>query len=171
MKKRVNIFRKVVLVACILFLAGAFFTITIGQELPYEFKSQGLSNNFYDTIFGGIPISILCTLFYTVRAHSSYLMNIMVVLCTLLATYLSFVIIMGVMFSVGFAVWDEAPYRYRQIQTNTIVHKQRMELGVFGSGGYRYVIQEPYLHFWNKVTEVDSSYVMTPGWIKELSSR
>ena len=62
-----QVIKKTIFWAAIVFIGLTIFTLTIGQILPYEFADYKLQHKYYDTIIQGLPIAVLLTLFGTLK--------------------------------------------------------------------------------------------------------
>ena len=117
MKKEIKavkkLIRKILFWIAISFIALTVFSLTIGQILPYEFADNKIMHGYYDTIMQGLPIAILLTLVETVRKRNSKTKNLIFIVTTILTSVLSFVIMVSLMFQIGFGAWTTMTTIYR----------------------------------------------------------
>jgi hypothetical protein len=86
----------------LVFIFISIWSITIGQALPYEFQNTQLHNTFYYFVFTGTPIAILLTLLGTVKKEHDAISKVLTVVLTLGLSLLSFLYLLGNLFSIGF---------------------------------------------------------------------
>ena len=150
----------------ITFILVTFYALTFGQSSTYEFADWQVSERFYDTIMPGLPIAILLTLTGTIKQANDDSKNATIILATMIGSGISFFVMVSMLFSVGFVTItnDSVLYRHKADPTTTIV-AQTIGYGALGEDGHRVVKLEPFLHFWNKRTIVDTSKINKADWI------
>jgi hypothetical protein len=148
------------------FIAVTCYALTFGQSSTYEFADWEVSDRFYNTIMPGLPIAILLTLTGTVKQANDSTKNATIIIATMLAAGISFFVMVSMLFSVGFVriTNDTVLYRHKASPTTTIV-SQTIGYGALGGDGHRVVKLEPFLHFWNKRTRMDTAKINKAEWI------
>ena len=140
------------------------YSLTIGQIVPYEFANPKLSQNYYDAIMQGFPISILLTLFGTIKKENTKTRNLVFVSMTIFSSILSFALIMNFLFTIGFGSWTTFTTIYRHKTENIVIEEQRYDIGALGYGRHRIVELKPILKFWVLRTEVDTAKINKNEW-------
>jgi hypothetical protein len=159
------ILRKSIFWLTLIFIAITLFSLTVGQSLNYEFANNDLSSNFYNIIMPGLPIAILLTLFGTIKMKNQKSTNISIIILTILASVISFFIMVNMMFSVGFLVIENEAVLFRKKDnSNIIIAKQSIGQGALGEDGHRIVQLQPFLKFWNRVTIIDTTSIDKGRW-------
>lgn len=161
MKNTINltIFR-----VAILFIVMTIFSLTLGQILPFEFADYRIKHSFYDIIMLGLPIAVLLSLFGTIRKENSKTKNWTFVGLTVLASILSFFLILFLIFTIGFGAWLTETILYRHKTENKEIKEQLFDVGAFGYGGKRIVETKPFLKYWISVTNIDTTSVDKDQW-------
>lgn len=165
-RKTIRVLMKTVFYSSLFFLGVAAFSLTIGQAIPVEFKSWNLMQEYYNIIFGGTPVAVLLTLSGTIRKSHMAGVNIGIVVLTATAAILSFVILVHLMFTIGFGAWETTSVLFRHKKNAHItISEQRHDMGVFGYGGSRTVRLKPFLAFWQAVSRVDTASLDKTEWL------
>ena len=102
---KLNFIYKTIFWLTIIFIVSTILVLTIGQSLPTEFKDNKIKNNFYNFIFTALPLSLLLTLFGTIKKKNSIGKNWAIGILTILSAGVTLFILVGIMFSVGFGGW------------------------------------------------------------------
>lgn len=160
-----NIFRKLIFWGAIIFLSIAIYSLTIAQNVPIEFADWRVMHNYYNIVFGGVPMAILLTLFGTIKKRGSILGNVVICFITVFMVFLSYMILIGMMFSIGFGAWINESILYQKTTDQTItINEQIFDVGALGYGGKRIVKLEPFMRYWNTITLVDTSSIDKSKW-------
>lgn len=156
--------RKIIFYTAIIFIALTAFSLTIGQILPYEFADSKLMHSFYDTIMQGFPIAILLTLFGTIKKKNSRTTNWFFAGLTILTSILSFVLMVSLIFKIGFGAWTTVSTLYRHKTENKEIKEQWFDVGALGYGGQRIVEMKPFLKYWVLPTPIDTLTINKNEW-------
>jgi hypothetical protein len=158
--------RLVLFWSSIVFLIVGFYSITIAPGIDIEFTDWRMMHDYYEIIFGGIPIAILMTLTVTLKRSRRAMENFCIVLSTLFMTVLIVMSLVSQMFSIGFSVWENTSTLYVSKSNPEVkINVQRFDAGVLGSGGTRIVKLKPVLKYWNRVTVIDTATINPEEWI------
>ena len=161
----VKIIFRVIFWSSLLFLAIFLWTITIGQIINYEFRDYKIAGDFYNIIFGGIPIAILLTLFGTLKKHHGKTRRILTIFATVGLTALTFMFLLNNLFTIGFGVWTTFNIAYEhKADFERQIREQRYDVGAFGYGGDRVVEVKPFAKLFWKVTPVDTTKIDKTKW-------
>jgi hypothetical protein len=166
MTTTLNIILKTVFGLIILFVVVTIYALTFGQNSTYEFADWKLSREFYDHIMQGLPIAVLLTLTGTIKRTNDKSKNITIIVATIIGSIVSFIIMVSMVFSVGFLTItnDTLLYKHKNNPTTTIM-TQTIGQGAFGADGHRIVKLEPFLNFWNKISIIDTTTIDKSEWI------
>ena len=150
--------------SAITFIALTIFSLTIGQQVSYEFADDNLSRSFYNITMQGFPIAILLTLFGTLKKESTKIRNWTFIGATILTSILSFILMLSLIFKVGFGRWTTFAILYRHKTENKVIKDQRYDIGALGYGRERIVEIKPFLKYWISATEVDTTKIDKNQW-------
>jgi hypothetical protein len=156
--------RKIIFWTAFVFICLTIFSLTIGQILPYEFADYRLKHKFYDVIMQGLPISILLTLFGTIKRNKTKTQNFILFGLTVLTSILSFFIIISLIFRIGFGAWITVTTIYRHKTKKIEIKEQWFDVGALGYGGQRIVEIKPFLYFWISPTPIDTLTIDKNEW-------
>jgi len=159
-----KVIKKTIFLTAIFFIGLTIFALTVGQNLPYEFADYKIMNNFYVTIWQGLPIAILLTLFGTFKRKKTRVQNLTFLGVTVLISIMSFFIVVSLMFSIGFGAWTTVSTLYRHKTEDKVIKEQLFEEGAFGYGGKRIVEIKPVLKYWILPTKIDTSKINKNEW-------
>ena len=161
-----NIIYRIIFWLTIIFIVSTIFVLTIGQSLPIEFKDNKIKNDYYNFIFNALPFSLLLTLFGTIKKKNEIGKNWAIGVLTVLSAGLSFFVLVGIMFSVGFSAWESEVILYRnQTDKNIIINQQIFDVGALGYGGHRTAQLTPFLKYFYIVRQVDTTKIDKTQWI------
>jgi len=160
----ISIIKKTILWTAIVFIVLTFFSLTIGQILPYEFADNKVMHNFYDTIMQGLPVAILLTLFGTIKLENSKAKNWTFLGVTVLTSIISFVLMVSLIFKIGFGAWTTVTTIYRHKTEDKVIKEQLFDVGALGYGGQRIVEIKPFLKFWISPTPIDTLTINKNEW-------
>lgn len=156
---------KIIFWTAIAFICLTIFSLTIGQLLLFEFADYRVMHKYYDTVMQGLPIAILLTLFGTIKLKNTKSKKWTIVGLTILTSILSFVIVVSLMFRIGFGAWSTVTTIYRHKTENKVIKEQWFDVGALGYGGQRIVEIEPFLKFWILPTKIDTTAIDKNEWI------
>ncbi len=156
--------KKTIFWTAIAFIVLTFFSLTIGQILPYEFADYKMMHNFYDTIMQGLPVAILLTLFGTIKRENSKAKNWTFFGVTVLTSIISFVIMVSLIFKIGFGAWTTVTTIYRHKTEDKVIKEQLFDVGALGYGGQRIVEIKPILKYWVLPTTIDTLKINKNEW-------
>ncbi len=156
--------QKILFWIAISFIALTVFSLTIGQILPYEFANNKIMHGYYDTIMQGLPIAILLTLVETVGKRNSKKKNLIFAIGTIFTSILSFIIMINLMFQIGFGAWTTVTTIYRNNKENKEIKEQIYDSGALGYKGKRIVEIKPFLKYWILPTATDTSAIDKTEW-------
>lgn len=156
--------KKTIFWTAILFCMLSFFCLTVGQKLPYEFADNKVMHNFYNTIMQGLPIAILLTLFGTIKRENTKTKNWTFVGATVLTSIILFMIIVSLIFKIGFGAWTTVTTLYRHKTNDKVIEEQIFDVGAFGFGGRRIVEIKPILKYWILPTTIDTLKINKNEW-------
>lgn len=156
--------KKTIFWTAIAFILLTFFSLTIGQILPYEFADYKVMHNFYDTIMQGLPIAILLTLFGTIKRENRKAKNWTFFGLTVLTSIISFVLMASLIFQLGFGAWTTVTTIYKHKTKNIEIKEQWFDVGALGYGGKRIVEIKPFLYFWISPTPIDTLTINKTEW-------
>lgn len=159
-----QVVRKSIFLFAILFIGVTVFSLSVGQILPYEFAESKMMHTFYDVIMQGLPIAILLTLFRTFKKRNTKFKNWAILILTVLASVISFFIMVSLLFRIGFGSWTTLSILYKNNNDNRVVKEQIFDVGALGYGGRRIVEIKPVLKFWVLPTEVDTTSLDKTKW-------
>ena len=148
----------------ITFIVITVFTLTIGQKVSYEFADFRIWRSFYNIIMQGFPIAILLTLFGTLKKENTKTRNWTYIGITILTSILSFILMISLIFNIGFGTWTTFAILYRNKTENKVIKHQRYDIGALGYGRERIVEMKPFLKYWVLVTEVDTTKIDKKQW-------
>lgn len=164
MKSILSIIGKIIYWMAICFICISIYTLTIAQDLGYEFTDWQLSRIIYDYVMQGLPFAILLTLTGTLKRTNKN--NKIIIALTISASICSFLIIASLVFTIGFLTITNDEMLFKQkSSTNITIMTQTIGQGALGEDGHRIVKLEPFLYFWNKVTIIDTSKINKTEWI------
>lgn len=112
----------------------------------------------------GFPIAIFLTLVETVKKRNSKKKNLIFVIGTVFASILSFIIMISLMFQIGFGAWTTVTTIYRNKTENKEIKKQIYDSGALGYKGNRIVEIKPFLKYWILPTAIDTSSIDKTEW-------
>ncbi|MEO8254578.1 MAG: hypothetical protein ABI554_09350 [Flavobacterium sp.] len=92
-------------------------------------------HKFYDVIMQGLPIAILLTFFGTLKRSNSKSKNWTFIGLTILTSILSFVIMVNLIFRIGFGAWTTVTTIYKHKTDNREIKEQLFDVGALGYGG------------------------------------
>lgn len=124
----ISTIKKTIFWTAIAFILLTFFSLTIGQILPYEFADYKVMHNFYDTIMQGLPIAILLTLFGTIKRENTKAKNWTFLGVTVLTSIISFFIMVSLIFKIGFGAWTTVTTIYRHKTEDKVIKEQLLDL-------------------------------------------
>ena len=156
--------KKVIFWTAIAFIGLTVFSLTIGQLLPFEFADNKVMHNFYDAIMQGLPVAILLTLFGTIKRDNSKAKNWTFFGLTVLTSIISFVLMVSLIFQLGFGAWTTVTTIYRHKIKNIEIKEQWFDVGALGYGGKRIVEIKPFLYFWILPTPIDTLTINKTEW-------
>lgn len=156
--------KKTIFWTAIAFMVLTFFSLTIGQILPYEFADYKMMHNFYDTIIQGLPVAILLTLFGTIKRENTKAKNWTFLGVTVLTSIISFVIMVSLIFKIGFGAWTTVTTIYRHKTEDKVIKEQLFDVGALGYGGQRIVEIKPILKYWVLPTTIDTLKINKNEW-------
>ena len=156
--------KKIIFWCSIGFIGLTFFSLTIGQILPFEFANYKIQNHFYDTIIFGLPFAVLLTLFGTLKKSNTKKKNWLFTILTILLSFFCFVSQLFLVFSFGFGAWTTESTIYRHKNENREIKYQLYDIGAFGYGGKRIVETKPILKFWILPTVIDTAQIDKSEW-------
>jgi amino acid transporter len=156
--------KSLIFCSAITFIVLTIFSLTIGQKVSYEFADYKLSQSFYNIIMQGFPIAILLTLFGTLKKENTKTRNWTFIGATVLTSILCFVLIVNLIFSIGFGTWITFETVYRHKTENKVIKDQVYDIGAFGYGRHRIVEIKPILKYWVLPTEVDTTKIDKSQW-------
>lgn len=159
-----QVIKKTIFLTALVFIGLTIFALTVGQILPYEFADYKIMHKFYDTIMQGLPIAILLTLFGTIKLQNTKAKNWTVLGATVLTSIISFVIMVSLIFRIGFGAWTTVTTIYRHKTEDKVIKEQLFDIGALGYGGTRIVEIKPILHFWILPTAIDTSTINKSEW-------
>ena len=129
-------------------------------------------HDYYDFIMQGIPIAFMLTLSGTLKPNKKNAERFLIVCVTMLTSAMSFFLVGALSFQVGFGAWVDVAILYEHKNNRNVTIKEQVyDVGALGYGGMRTVKLTPFLKFWYKVTEVDSTKINRHEWVpvnKEL---
>ena len=145
----------------------SIFTLTIGQKIPIEFKNNSTQSDFYSFIYFGFPISIILTLFGTIKNQNTKLKNWIIGLSTILISTITFYVLVTFLFSIAFYAWTNAMILYRNKKDkNVTITEQIYDMGAFGYGKRRVTELKPFLKYFEIVKIIDTTKIDKKDWIK-----
>jgi hypothetical protein len=156
--------KKTIFWTAIAFILLIIFSLTIGQVLPYEFADYKVIHKFYDTIMQGLPVAILLTLLGTIKRENTKNRNWTFLVFTVLASIVSFGIMISLIFKIGFGAWTTVTIIYRHKTEDKVVIEQLFDLGALGYGGKRIVEIKPILKYWILPTTIDTLTINKNEW-------
>ena len=112
----------------------------------------------------GFPIAILLTLFGTLKKENTKTRNWTYIGITILTSILSFILMISLIFNIGFGTWTTFAILYRNKTENKVIKHQRYDIGALGYGRERIVEMKPFLKYWVLVTEVDTTKIDKKQW-------
>lgn len=160
-----QLIKKIIFWTAIAFIVLTIFSLTIGQILPYEFADYKIMHKFYDIIMQGLPITILLTLFGTIKRKKTKTQNLTLLGLTVLTSLLSFFVMVSLIFRIGFGAWTTVTTIYRHKTENKEIKEQQFDVGALGYGGRRIVEIKPILNFWILPTKIDTAKMNKNEWI------
>lgn len=160
-----QLIKKIIFWTAIAFIVLTIFSLTIGQILPYEFADYKIKHKFYDTIMQGLPITILLTLFRTIKPKKTKIQNLTLLGLTILTSILSFFVMVSLIFHIGFGTWMTITTIYRHKTESKEIKDQLFDVGALGYGGQRIVEIKPTLKFWILPTKIDTAKMNKNEWI------
>ena len=140
------------------------FSLTIGQIVPFEFADYKVMHNYYDLIMQGLPIAIMLTLFGTISLKKTRIQNITYIGLTILTSVISFLIMVSLIFKIGFGAWTTVTTIYRHKTENKVIKEQLFDVGALGYGGKRIVQIKPFLRYWILPTIIDTTSIDKTKW-------
>jgi hypothetical protein len=159
------IFTRAIFYSALAFIGISVFSLTIGQAIPVEFKSWHLAQEYYNIVFGGVPVAVLLTLPGTIKRRHPLIVNTSIIILTIAAAVFSFLVMVSLMFHIGFGAWETTSVLYRNKQNPGItIQKQRFDEGAFGTGGSRIVKLRPFLGCWYIVNRADTATLDKTKW-------
>jgi hypothetical protein len=156
--------KKTIFWTAIAFILLTFFSLTIGQIVPYEFADYKVMHNFYDIIMQGLPVAILLTLFGTITRENAKAKNWTFLGLTVLTSIISFVIMVSLIFKIGFGAWTTVTTMYRHKTDDIVIKEQLFDVGALGYGGQRIVEIKPILKYWILPTTIDTLKINKNVW-------
>ena len=156
--------KKIIFWTAIAFIVLTIFSFTIGQMLPYEFADYKVMRSFYDIIMQGLPVAILLTLFGTIKRVNTKVKNGTFIGLTVLTSIISIVIMVSLIFKIGFGAWTTVTTIYRHKTENKEIKEQWFDVGALGFGGQRIVEIKPVLKYWILPTEIDTLKINKNEW-------
>lgn len=148
----------------IVFIGIAVFTLTYAQNMEYEFASDVVQNNFYALIEIGLPISVLCTLFGTIQDSASKDTKLLIVISTIIISFLCIVVQLSLLFEINFGDWNTISILYKHKTEKREILYQQYDIGALGHGADRIVELKPILQFWVLPTPIDTNTIDTKEW-------
>jgi membrane protease YdiL (CAAX protease family) len=155
---------KIIFWIALAFIALTLLSLTIGQELPYEFADYRIQQKFYDIIIQGLPIAVLLTLFGTIKKVNSKTRNWSYIGLTALISFGCLVSQLFLLFSFGFGAWTTVSTIYRHKYENREIKEQLYDIGAFGYGGRRTVEIKPFLNYWIEPKPIDTMKINKNDW-------
>ena len=150
----------------IIFIVSTIFILTIGQSLPIEFRDNKVKNDYYNFIFTFLPFSLLLTLFGTIKKKNPIGKNWVIGILTVMSVALTFFILVGIMFSVGFGGWTNEMILYRnKTNKNISINQQIFDVGALGYGGHRTAELTPFLKYFQIIKQIDTNKIDKTIWI------
>ena len=163
---KLNFIYKTIFWLTIIFIVSTILVLTIGQSLPIEFKDNNIKNNFYNFIFTALPLSLLLTLFGTIKKKNPIGKNWIIGILTILSAGVTFFILVGIMFSVGFGGWTNEKILYRhKTNKNITINQQIFDVGALGYGGHRTAQLTPFLKYLQTIKQIDTNKIDKTYWI------
>ena len=160
-----NIILRTIFLLTIAVIVVTIFTLTVGQWLPIEFRDNKMQRTFYDFVYTTFPLSILLTLSGTIKKKNKRSRNWTIGSVTVLSTVLCYVILVGVMFSIGFGAWtNETILFVKKDNTNISINQQIFDIGALGTGAERTVQLSPFLTYFQKVKIIDTNKIDKAQW-------
>jgi hypothetical protein len=157
--------KKIIFWTSLAFIVLTIFSLTIGQKLPYEFADYKVMHSYYDTIMLGFPISIVLTLFGTIKRKNTKTKNWTFISLTVLSSILAFALMASLIFKIGFGAWTTEMTLYKHKTENDLIKEQLFDIGALGYGGHRIVKIKPILKFWILPEPIDTSKIDKNKWV------
>src|SRR5437667_6672788 len=118
--KIIKIFLRIIFWLAIIFTIISFYSLTKAQNINIEFADWRLMQKYYEIVLEWLPITVLLTLFGTMKRKNSKLKNIVIAISTITISVFSFFIIVSAMFSIGFGAWINSSILYENRKDNHI---------------------------------------------------
>ncbi|MEC4049636.1 hypothetical protein OX284_009370 [Flavobacterium sp. SUN046] len=164
MEQIINIIKKSLFWIAIVFIVITFYSLTIGQKVPYEFANLKFFQIYYDIIMKGFPIAIVMTLFGTIKKGNTKAKNWFIFTTTILTSILSFALMISFIFTIGFGCWSTFSIIYRHKTQDLTIKEQCYDIGALGYGRKRIVEMKPFLKIWVLPKEVDTAKINKKEW-------
>jgi hypothetical protein len=159
-----KIIKTIIFWIAIAFILLTIFSLTIGQKTAYEFADSKIAETFYNIIMQGFPIAIVLTLFGTLNKENTKNRNWAFIGVTILTSILCTVLMIKLIFNIGFGTWTTFATIYKHKTENKVIKEQRYDIGALGYGRRRIVELKPFCKYWVLPTEVDTTKIDKNQW-------
>ena len=164
----INIFRRIVFWAAILFFISLFGGLVLYSILFLEFKNSGYVSDLYSYLIFLIPLAILLTMAGTINKRNSKEKNSTVVWLTFFIAIVVFVVLFSMTMFIGFGGWRNEAILYRNNKDKNIsINQQIWDVGALGydRGSKRVVKLKPLLSYFYQVSIIDTTNLDKSEWI------
>lgn len=146
----------------LLYILTAFFALTAGESLPYEFRSSAFAFQYHDNMPWMLPVAILATMIVTISSKSSPGINTLVLVVTVvLAVYGAFNAALDNFPRVPWITTQS--WEHRQDKGVKIV-QQYSDMGAMGGRAVRIAKLTPVFLIFNKVERLDAPPANNGEW-------
>src|SRR5215467_12945764 len=122
----------------LIFIIIAFWTMTVGQYLNFEFKDPTLKNTFYRMIMIWTPVAMLLTFFGTMKKTHYLGRKIVTVIITIGAAALCYYVLENRPFTFGIGNWNTNNVLFQnRLDPDVQIREQTSAHGAFGWGEKR----------------------------------
>lgn len=146
----------------LLYTLTAFFALTAGESLPYEFRSSAFAFQYHDNMPWMLPVAILATMIVTISSKSSPGTNTLVLVVT---------VVLGVYGAVNAALdnFPKVPWVTTQVWENRQepgikVVQQYSNMGAMGGRAERIAKLTPVFLIFNKVERLNALPANNSEW-------
>ncbi|WP_295129346.1 hypothetical protein [uncultured Chitinophaga sp.] len=158
--------RWLIFTIALLYTVSAIFSITIGQDVPYEFRDLRWRRLYFSNMTWMLPVAILATMTVTIRERFGTGRNTFMLVVTMAAAVFA-LFTMLISISPDFANWADTGSSWELRDNRQVrVAEQVTDLGAMAGGSTRQVKLTPFLGIFNKVEGIDISKLDKRGWVK-----
>jgi hypothetical protein len=163
----INIFRRIIFWAAILFFISLISGLILFSVLSLEFKNSSYFGDVYLYLVLLIPLAILFTMTGTIKKRNSSNKNWGIAGLTSIIAIIVFVTMFSLIMQIAWGGWANEAILYRNKKDNNIsVNEQVWDVGALGydRGSKRVVELKPIFYYFYQVRLIDTTHLDRNEW-------